>query len=311
MNEFQLNGQKGRLDKILVDVLGESRSLIQKYIQNDLVKVDGQLVKANYKVQGQEKIIIQELPVKNEMDYDLTPQKIPLNIIYEDDDLLVVNKEQGMVVHPSKGHPNGTLMNALVYYLGPTFANQENNSVRPGLVHRIDKDTTGLIVIAKNKEAHEHLSQQLQDHSMLRIYEAVVFGIFKAPQGTIDIPLRRQDHNRLKYGGHKDGKEAVTHFRVLGESGENLSLVECHLETGRTHQIRAHVEHIGHPIVGDPLYQEGRHASIPELYHNNEGQYLHAKKLTLRHPLNGEMMTFEAPFPKTFLKAKLTYFSES
>lgn len=309
MREIQLEGQQGRIDKVLSEILQDSRSTIQKYIQEELVKVNGNVVKANYKVLGHEHITFLERESKTEETIELIGQDIPLDIIYEDKELLIVNKAKGMVVHPSKGHYKDTLMNALVYYLGSSFAKQETYSVRPGLVHRIDKDTTGLIAIAKNKVAHDRLSEQLQDHSMSRIYEAIVFGTFKAPHGTIDIPLRRQENNRLKYGGHKDGKAAITHFHVLAESSEKMSLVECHLETGRTHQIRAHMEHIGHPIVGDPLYQEGRHASIPELYHNNEGQYLHAKKLTLRHPLNAEMMTFEAPLPEDFNNMKNIYFS--
>lgn len=312
MKTIELSGQQGRIDKVLTDILQDSRSTIQKLIQDGLVMVDGQVVKSNFKVQGSEVIHIKKANQTSEEELQLIAQDIPLDIVYEDEDILVINKAKGMVVHPSKGHPDGTLMNAVAYYLGDKMMSDDSQSLRPGLVHRIDKDTSGLLVLAKHKRAHETLAKQLTDHSMLRIYEAIVFGHFKAPHGTIDIPLRRQDHNRLKYGGHKEGKPAITHFRVLAESNENISLVECHLETGRTHQIRAHMEHIGHPIVGDPLYQTGRQASVPEYFHNNEGQLLHAKKLTLKHPRNGDLMTFEAPFPKSFTDvSKKLFKSES
>lgn len=304
MNEtriIKLQGEAGRIDKILPEYFPEmSRSTIQKAIQNDLILVDGQIVKANYKVKGFEEITC--LPIEEKIEETLPlpiGQKIPLSIIYEDDDIIVINKQKGLVVHPSKGHPDQTLVNGLIYYFGNNLSTMNNAHIRPGIVHRIDKDTTGLLVVAKNNQSHEHLSKQLEVHSMYRQYIALVHGNFNEPNGTINIPLARNPKNRLKYTGQEEGKEAITHFEVL-ENFEEISLIQCRLETGRTHQIRAHLEFIGHPIVGDPVYRQGIHQYHHPLTHLDDGQLLHAKSLTFIHPKTHENLKFEAIIPSSF-----------
>lgn len=289
--ELTLNLEKSdRLDKVLTAELGISRSTVQSWLKADLVKVNGEFVKSNYKAQNGDVVTILK---KEEEVVTIQPENIPLDIIYEDDVLIVVNKPSGMVVHPSKGHYSGTLVNALLYHSNSLSDSTSEEIYRPGLVHRIDKDTSGLLVIAKNNDVHQKLAQQIAENKMNREYIAIVDGHFAHETGVIDAPLSRHQTNRLKRVVEKGGKHAVTHFEVL-DSFADYSLVSCRLETGRTHQIRAHMEFIKHPIVNDPLYHpKGKNAS-------EFGQYLHARTLSFIHPVSGEVLNFQVEPPKEF-----------
>ena len=289
--ELTLNLEKNdRLDKVLTAELGISRSTVQSWLKADLVKVNGEFVKSNYKAQNGDIVTILK---KEEEQVTIQPENIPLDIVYEDDVLIVVNKPSGMVVHPSKGHYSGTLVNALLYHSNSLSDSTSEEIYRPGLVHRIDKDTSGLLVIAKNNDVHQKLAQQIAENKMNREYIAIVDGHFAHETGVIDAPLSRHQTNRLKRVVEKGGKHAVTHFEVL-DSFADYSLVSCRLETGRTHQIRAHMEFIKHPIVNDPLYHpKGKNAS-------EFGQYLHARTLSFTHPVTGEVLNFQVEPPKQF-----------
>lgn len=289
--ELTLNLEKNdRLDKVLTAELGISRSTVQSWLKADLVKVNGEFVKSNYKAQNGDIVTILK---KEEEQVTIQPENIPLDIVYEDDVLIVVNKPSGMVVHPSKGHYSGTLVNALLYHSNSLSDSTSEEIYRPGLVHRIDKDTSGLLVIAKNNDVHQKLAQQIAENKMNREYIAIVDGHFAHETGVIDAPLSRHQTNRLKRVVEKGGKHAVTHFEVLDSFAE-YSLVSCRLETGRTHQIRAHMEFIKHPIVNDPLYHpKGKNAS-------EFGQYLHARTLSFTHPVSGEVLKFQVEPPKEF-----------
>ena len=223
------------------------------------------------------------------VEIDLEPENIPLDIVYEDDDVLVVNKPQGMVVHPAPGHPNHTLVNALMYHAPLSSINGE---LRPGIVHRIDKDTSGLLMVAKTDRAHRSLTAQLKEKSNLREYVALVHGVIKENEGTIDAPLARSPKDRKKQAVVVGGRHAVTHFRVL-KRYQHYTLVACRLETGRTHQIRVHMKYINHPLAGDSLY--GPRKTLP-----GHGQYLHARLLGFEHPVTGEEMVFTASLPDYF-----------
>ena len=289
--ELTLNLEKSdRLDKVLTAELGISRSTVQGWLKSDLVKVNGEFVKSNYKAQNGDLVTILK---KEEEVVTIQPENIPLDIVYEDDVLIVVNKPSGMVVHPSKGHYSGTLVNALLYHSNSLSDSTSEEIYRPGLVHRIDKDTSGLLVIAKNNDVHQKLAQQIAENKMNREYIAIVDGHFAHETGVIDAPLSRHQTNRLKRVVEKGGKHAVTHFEVL-DSFADYSLVSCRLETGRTHQIRAHMEFIKHPIVNDPLYHpKGKKAT-------EFGQYLHARTLSFTHPISGEALNFQVDPPKEF-----------
>lgn len=289
--ELTLNIEKSdRLDKVLTAELGISRSTVQGWLKSDLVKVNGEFVKSNYKAQNGDLVTILK---KEEEVVTIQPENIPLDIVYEDDVLIVVNKPSGMVVHPSKGHYSGTLVNALLYHSNSLSDSTSEEIYRPGLVHRIDKDTSGLLVIAKNNDVHQKLAQQIAENKMNREYIAIVDGHFAHETGVIDAPLTRHQTNRLKRVVEKGGKHAVTHFEVL-DSFADYSLVSCRLETGRTHQIRAHMEFIKHPIVNDPLYHpKGKNTS-------EFGQYLHARTLSFTHPISGEALNFQVDPPKEF-----------
>lgn len=289
--ELTLNLEKSdRLDKVLTAELGISRSTVQGWLKSDLVKVNGEFVKSNYKAQNGDLVTILK---KEEEVVTIQPENIPLDIIYEDDVLIVVNKPSGMVVHPSKGHYSGTLVNALLYHSNSLSDSTSEEIYRPGLVHRIDKDTSGLLVIAKNNDVHQKLAQQIAENKMNREYIAIVDGHFAHETGVIDAPLSRHQTNRLKRVVEKGGKNAVTLFEVL-DSFADYSLVSCRLETGRTHQIRAHMEFIKHPILNDPLYHpKGKNAS-------EFGQYLHARTLSFTHPVSGEVLNFQVEPPKEF-----------
>lgn len=293
---YQLQGEKDRLDKLLSELMEDtSRSTVQKLIKDECVLVDGKVEKANYKAKGSELITV-HIPFEKEIAMDA--ENIPLDIIYEDDDLLIVNKPINMVVHPSKGHPHGTLVNALLYYLGNKLS-KIGEVNRPGIVHRIDKDTSGLIVVAKNDLAHQALSLQLADHSMGRTYVALVNGQIESPKGIIEFPLKRDSKNRLRYAVDKEGKYALTEFQVL-DRFEEASLVEASLKTGRTHQIRVHLEAIGHPIIGDPVYRNGINNFKGQLAKLHDGQYLHAQSIHFKHPTSHEEMTFSTGLPERF-----------
>ena len=279
--------EAGRLDKVLAEALTLSRSQVQAWLKDDLITVNGELAKANYKAKVGDVVEITP-PVVKEL--ELTPQNIPLEIVYEDDDVLVVNKPQGMVVHPSAGHPDGTLVNALLYHV--KTLSTINDVIRPGIVHRIDKDTSGLLMVAKTDVAHVSLAEQLKNKTSTRKYLAIVHGTFAHEFGTIDAPVGRSPQDRKKQAVVTDGRNAVTHFKVL-ETFNDFSLVELQLETGRTHQIRVHMAYIKHPVAGDPLYG-------PKKTLAGHGQFLHAAELGFTHPVTGETMFFSTPVPKIF-----------
>ena len=279
-----------RLDKVLTGELGLSRTTIQSWLKAGLISVNGEVVKSNYKAQSGDEVTILQ---KEEETITIQPENIPLDIVFEDDSLIVVNKQSGMVVHPSKGHYSGTLVNALLYHSNSLSDSTSEEIYRPGLVHRIDKDTSGLLVIAKNNDVHQKLAEQIAENKMNREYIAIVDGHFAHETGVVDAPLSRHQTNRLKRVVEKGGKNAITHFEVL-DSFSDYSLVSCRLETGRTHQIRAHMEFIKHPIVNDQLYHpKGKNAT-------EFGQFLHARTLSFTHPLTGETLNFQVEPPKEF-----------
>ncbi|MDO5293074.1 MAG: RluA family pseudouridine synthase [bacterium] len=281
-----------RIDKYLSIKQSElTRSYLQKLIKDGLVSVNGKVVKANYKVAENDEI---ELTIPELKELDVLPEDIPMDIIYEDSDVILINKAKGVVVHPAAGHYSGTLVNGLLYHCKDELSGI-NGVMRPGIVHRIDMDTTGVIVICKNDKAHNLVAEQLKEHSITRKYVAIVHGNFKDSEGTIEGPIGRHPVDRKKMAiNHKNGKHAVTHFKVLENLKNNFTLVECQLETGRTHQIRVHMASIGHPLLGDHVY--GPSKSPFKL----QGQTLHAKTLGFIHPTTGEYMEFEAPLPDYF-----------
>ncbi|MCI5995973.1 MAG: RluA family pseudouridine synthase [Blautia sp.] len=280
-----------RIDKYLSDILdGQSRSYLQKLMKEGQVLVQGRSVKANYRLTSGESV---EVDVPDMEEPDICPENIPLDILYEDEDLLVVNKPKGMVVHPSAGHYSGTLVNALMYHCAGELSGI-NGVLRPGIVHRIDMDTTGSLIVCKNDYSHSHIAQQLKLHSITRKYRAIVHGVIKDSDGTIDAPIGRHPADRKKMAiNHKNGKSAVTHYRVLERFGQ-FTYIECQLETGRTHQIRVHMSSIGHPLLGDAVYGPSR---CP--FHL-EGQTLHAQVIGFIHPRKNLYMEFEAPLPEYF-----------
>lgn len=287
LEKFVVTETTGRLDKIIAEYLPQySRSQANEWIKKELVQVNGETKKAKYQAKTNELITIE---VPEPVTLDLKPQDIPLDIVYEDDDVLVVNKPQGMVVHPSLGHEDGTLVNALMFY---TPLSNINGVFRPGIVHRIDKDTSGLLMVAKNDKAHEALSVNLKAKKNLREYLVLVHGEFKENIGTIKAPLGRSSKDRKKQAVIDGGREAVTHFKVI-KRFVGYTLLSAMLETGRTHQIRVHLAYIGHSVAGDPLY--GPKKTLP-----GNGQYLHAHTLGLTQPATGQELEFEAPLPEYF-----------
>ena len=261
-------------------------------VKEQMVSVNGKAVRANYKTQTGDEIMLQ---VPDMQTPDIQPEDIALDILYEDEWLLVVNKPKDMVVHPSAGHMEGTLVNAVMAHCGEHLSGI-NGVLRPGIVHRIDKDTTGALLICKEDGAHRDLAEQLKEHSIKRRYRAVVQGNLKEDEGTVDAPVGRHPIDRKKMAiNHKNGKEAVTHYKVLERFG-NATYIECRLETGRTHQIRVHMASLGHPLLGDTVYGSSKNP-----YHL-QGQALHAMILGFRHPATGEYMEFTAPLPEYFEK---------
>lgn len=280
-----------RLDKFLSAMLpDQSRSYLQKIIKDGNVLVNGEPKKSSYRLEDGDEVTADLPELKNP---DIEPENIPLDILYEDDSILMVNKPKGMVVHPSAGHYTGTLVNAVLWHCQGQLSGI-NGVSRPGIVHRIDKDTTGVLVVCKNDAAHNAVAAQLKEHSITRKYRAIVHGVIKEDEGTVDAPIGRHPTERKKMAsGVKNGKRAVTHYRVL-ERFQGYTYVECQLETGRTHQIRVHMASIHHPLLGDTVYGPAKDS------HHLEGQTLHAMVLGLIHPVTGEYLEVEAPLPEYF-----------
>lgn len=285
-----------RIDKCLMLLMDSlSRTYIQKLIKNGLVLVGTSPVKANYRVRTDDLL---QISVPDAVEPEILPEDIPLDILYEDSDLLVVNKPKGMVVHPAAGHYSGTLVNALLYYCHDSLSGI-NGILRPGIVHRIDRDTTGSLLVCKNDFAHAQIAQQLKDHSITRRYRAIVHGVMKEESGTVDAPIGRSSADRKKMAvNHTNGKHAVTHYRVL-ERFRDYTYIECELETGRTHQIRVHMADIAHPLLGDEVYAPGRKSGA---FGNIvlQGQTLHAQILGFVHPRSGAYIETCAPLPDYF-----------
>ena len=287
MKETVVEMQNGRLDKVCSEIFSDySRSQIKQLLDGGNITVNGKTEKAKYKVKSGDVIRLEEPETKT---LELRPENIPLDIVYEDDDVIVINKPQGMVVHPAPGHDEHTLVNALLYHCPLSTI---NGTFRPGIVHRIDKDTSGLLMVAKNDKAHRSLAKQLKDKTNIREYVGLVHGRIAEDEGTINAPIGRSLKDRKKQAVVKDGRNAVTHFEVL-KRYRDYTFVKCILETGRTHQIRVHMKYIGHPLVGDPLYG-------PKKTIKGNGQFLHAGKLGFVHPTTGKLLIFEAPLPKIF-----------
>lgn len=280
-----------RIDVYLSDMLeGVSRSSLQKLIEKGEILINGNTVGKNYKLRDKDEITV-NIPEPESI--DIKPENIPLDILYEDNDLIVINKPQDMVVHPAPGHYSGTLVNALMYHCGDNLSGI-NGVLRPGIVHRIDKDTSGVLVAAKSEAAHRGLTAQLSEHSMKRIYNAIVYNSFKEDDGTVDKMIGRNPNDRKKMAVvRQGGRNAVTHYHVLQRLGK-FALLELRLETGRTHQIRVHMASIGHPLLGDTVYGPAKQP------YNLKGQVLHAKVLGFIHPVTGEYMEFETELPDYF-----------
>ena len=294
IEEFQIETENGeRIDKYLADEMsGFSRSYLQKLIKDGYVAVNHKIVKANYKLAFDDLVTV-EIPDLKEP--DIVPENIPLDILYEDEDILIVNKPKGMVVHPAAGHYSGTLVNALMYHCGSSLSGI-NGVMRPGIVHRIDMDTTGSLLVCKNDMAHQKLADQLKVHSIKRVYHAIVCGNLKEDSGTVNAPIGRHPTDRKKMSiNYPNGREAVTHYQVLERFGE-YTYISCQLETGRTHQIRVHMASLKHPLLGDSVY------GPQKCPFNLQGQTLHAKVLGIIHPSTGEYMEFDAPLPEYFEK---------
>lgn len=285
---IKYEGIEQRIDKFLPTKLNKSRTEVQNLLKNEKVLVNGKLVKASFILKEQDIIEVELIEAVNST---IEKKNIALDIVYEDKDVVVINKPSGMVVHPANGHYDDTMVNALMYHCDDLST--INGEIRPGIVHRIDKDTSGLLVACKNDYAHNHIAKQLKDKTTIRKYIAIVYGTFDHLYGKIDAPILRDPANRLKMAVVEGGKEAVTHFRVLEKLGD-YSLLELRLETGRTHQIRVHMAYINHPVLGDPLYGPKKKAS-------EFGQYLHAKSLGFIHPTLNKEMIFEVEPPIEFI----------
>jgi len=293
MNRLTLTADRPgeRADALLARLVPDlTRSAAQKLLERGAVTLNGGLARKNDRPAPGD---VLEVVLPDPEPIDLVPQDIPLDVVYEDGDVIVVNKPVGLVVHPAPGHPDGTLVNALLYHCGTSLSGI-NGELRPGIVHRIDRDTSGLIIAAKNDRAHLALAAQLQDHSLARTYEAVAVGGLREDSGTVDAPINRHPVDRKKMAvDRKNGREAITHWTVLARY-PGYTHVECRLETGRTHQIRVHLASIGHPLLGDTVY--GAKKPVPGL----AGQCLHARRLRFVHPSTGEELELECPLPEWF-----------
>lgn len=281
-----------RIDKFIANVASDlTRSRIQGLISDGNITVNDKIVKANYKVREQDII---NILIPDAVPVDIPAEDIPLDIVYEDNDILIVNKPKGMVVHPAPGHYTGTLVNALMHHCKDNLSGI-NGELRPGIVHRIDMDTTGLLVVCKNDKAHNFVAEQLKEHSITRKYQAIVYNAFKDEEGTVEGNIGRHPNDRKKMTITPNGKEAITHYKVLKNMGK-YTLIECQLETGRTHQIRVHMSSINHPLLGDEIY--GPKTCPFKL----QGQVLHAKSLGFIHPTTKEYMEFDSELPTYFTK---------
>ena len=293
MKEMLFSAAEGgeRIDKFLNEAMPDfSRSYLQKLIKNGNVLVKDICVKPNYRLNAEDEI---QVRIPDDVSLDIQPENIPLDILYEDEDLLVINKPKGMVVHPAAGHYSGTLVNALLYHCDGQLSGI-NGVLRPGIVHRIDRDTTGSLLVCKNDMAHRALAEQLKEHSINRRYRAIVWGNLKDDEGTVDAPIGRHPVDRKKMAiNRQNGKNAVTHYTVL-QRFSKFTYIECRLETGRTHQIRVHMASIGHPLLGDEVYGPGKSP------YTLEGQCLHAMTLGFVHPRTGEYVECTAPLPPYF-----------
>lgn len=282
-----------RIDSFISEYNSElSRSTVQRLIEENEITVNGKKTKPSYKTNLNDEI---EINIPEPKEIDLKAQDIPLEILYEDDDIIVVNKPKGMVVHPANGNPDGTLVNAIMTICKESLSGI-GGEIRPGIVHRLDKDTSGAIIVAKNDKAHIKLSEDLKNHKIKKTYIALVRGIIKENEATINMPISRSKQDRKKMAVDKNGKEAITHFKVLNRYNGKYTLLEINIETGRTHQIRVHLSHIGYPIIGDETYSNGKNEW------GIKGQCLHAKSLDFKHPIEEKELHIEAPLPEYFIK---------
>ena len=292
MEEYIISEEKAkiRLDKVTALLNPNlSRMTIQRLIDTENIKVNGKVMKASYKTKVGDKItIVIEKPKK----VDIIAQNIPIGVLYEDDDIIVINKPKGMVVHPGNGNPDGTLVNAIMNLCGDSLSGI-GGEIRPGIIHRLDKDTSGVLVVAKNDKAHIDISNQIKNRETKKYYIALVRGTIKENEATINMPIGRSKKDRKKMAVTKEGREAITHFKVI-KRYKNYTLLEVKIETGRTHQIRVHMAEIGHPIVGDFVYSNGKNEF------NVQGQMLHSKQIEFKHPRTGKVMKIEAPLPEYF-----------
>ena len=290
LKEYIIENDGDRLDKTISELNQDvSRMMIKKLIDEEKVFVNGKKEKASYKVKKNDKITVEIEPPK---EAKLKPEEIPLDVIYEDKDIIIINKEKGMVVHPGNGNPDGTLANAIMAKCKDSLSGI-GGEIRPGIVHRIDKDTSGILIIAKNDKAHINLSNQIKEHKTKKTYLALVRGIVKENEATIDMPIGRSQKDRKKMAVTKKGKNAITHIKVLKRYKEN-TLLEINIETGRTHQIRVHLAEIGYPIVGDYIYSNGKNKF------GVKGQMLHAYKIKFKHPTTNKEVEYTAKLPKYF-----------
>ena len=278
-----------RIDAYLAENTEFSRANIQRLIENEKIQVNGKKVKVSYKIQKDDEISIEDEKPK---EISVEAQDIPVDVLYEDSDIIVINKPKGMVVHPANGNPDGTLVNAVMAICKDSLSGI-GGEIRPGIVHRLDKDTSGVIMVAKNDKAHINLSEQIKNHEVEKTYIALVKGFVKENEATINMPIGRSTKDRKKMAVNKNGKNAITHFKVI-ERFKNYTLLEVKIETGRTHQIRVHLSEIGYPIVGDATYSNGKNEW------KIEGQCLHAKSLKFKHPITGKEIFIEAPLPEYF-----------
>lgn len=278
-----------RLDALVAEqISGLSRTMVKSLIKEGYILVDGQLCKSSYRLREGQEILV-ELPAPEKT--EIPAQNLPLHIVYQDEDLVVINKEKGMVVHPAPGHQDGTMVNALLFHI--KGLSEINGDLRPGIVHRLDKDTSGVMVVAKNDAAHRSLADQIKDHTINREYVALVHGVIKENLGTIDAPIGRSKVDRKKMGVVGNGRQAISNYQVL-QRYRNYTLVRVKLLTGRTHQIRVHFAYIKHPVVGDPLYSSAKQ------HFNLDSQALHARVLGFFHPASGEYMEFSSELPEYF-----------
>ena len=292
MKYFEVEKDSKRIDAYLSERMDDlSRVAIQRLVSNGKILVNGKKVKTSYKVQTGDKIQIEE---EKPVEISLKAENIPLDVIYEDADIIVINKPKGMVVHPANGNPDGTLVNAVMAICKDSLSGI-GGEIRPGIVHRLDKDTSGIIVVAKNDKAHINMSEQIKNHEVKKTYIALVRGIVKENEATINMPIGRSEKDRKKMAVKRNGKKAITHFKVL-QRYDNYTLLEVNIETGRTHQIRVHLSQIGYPVIGDEVYSNGKNEW------NETGQCLHAKSLEFIHPTTGKNMYLEAELPEYFQK---------